>query len=220
MVSFGSSSSSQKSSSGGFNKLPTEIKSAFTGLGSDIKSNLLGGAGQSAFTPLAQTADETAAYNAMRQGFAPTATSFANDMAMLQNPYQSLVIDEINRQAGGDFSILKQAMSGAGQLGSNRGILGANDIDLSRQNQIGNFLTNQYNTNAGYILNQIPGLRQQDATNLLGIGNQQRTLDTNTKQANINAILTAAQALGVLPTQEGSSKSTGSSSSINTGIGV
>jgi len=54
------------------------------------------------FTPMAQTADETAAFNALRQGFTPTADSLKSDVSTPLNPYDSFVIDEINRQAGGD----------------------------------------------------------------------------------------------------------------------
>lgn len=213
MVSFGKQSSSQQSSSNGFNELPQQLKGAFMGLGTGIQDFL--NSGKNEFAPLAQTADETQGYSMLRQGFAPTQQSFASDMAMLNNPYNESVISRINREANGDFSLLKQAQNAAGQIGSNRSILGANDIDLTRTNQIGGFLSDQWNTNQNAVLNQLPALRQQDATNLLGIGSSMRSLASQQNQASINKLLAAAQALGVLPKTEGSSQSTGKSSGFN-----
>lgn len=140
------------------------------------------------FTPMGETADETRGYDAMRAGFAPTAESLQSDMGMLQNPWDEYVLGDINRQATGDYSILKQGLADAGQFGSNRSILGANDIDLSRLNLIGTFKQGQYNNALNSILNNIIPQRQQDAQNLLGIGAAQRGLDWNTRQAPINAL--------------------------------
>lgn len=140
------------------------------------------------FTPMGQTADETRAYEMMRQGFSPNAQTLGADISMLQNPYMESVISEINRQSQGPNSILKQALTESGQFGSNRNILGANDIDLSRQNQIGAFLSDNYNTNLGYALNQLPALRQNDAANLAQIGTAQRSLDFDIRQAPVAAL--------------------------------
>lgn len=211
----GSSDSSQQanSASNGFNSLPQSIQQAFSGLGTAVNNQILSPAGTSAFTPLAQTPDETNAYSMLEQGFAPTATSLNNNINMLMNPYNNSVINQLNTQANGQNSILKQAMNSAGQTNSNRGILGANDIDQNRIDQIGSFLNGQFNTDQNAALTTIPGLQQQDANNLLTVGSDQRNLATQTAQAPINAIMAAAQAMGVLPKVEGSSTSNSSGQS-------
>lgn len=183
-------SKSSNSSASGYSTIPQEIKSGFNKLGTAVSQytnpndpNVI-----AAFTPLGETGDETAAYNAMRQGFTPTQETLGADISMLMNPYNESVINEINRQAGGDYSILKQAMNEAGQFGSNRQMLGANDIDLSRQNQIGGFLQDQYNTALGQVFNNLVPQRQADASNMLGIADRQRALDYQTNQAPITAL--------------------------------
>jgi hypothetical protein len=186
----GSDSKSTSSSKSGYETLPDEIKAGFNRLGTAASrfTDPNDAANITRFTPMGETADETAAYNAMRQGFTPTAETLGSDISMLMNPYNESVISEINRQAGGDYSILKQAMNEAGQFGSNRQMLGANDIDLSRQNQIGGFLQSQYNNALDQVLNKLVPQRQADAFGMLGIGEKQRELDYQTKQAPIAAL--------------------------------
>lgn len=142
------------------------------------------------FTPLAQTADETRAFEMMRQGFTPTEDSIRRDTAMQMNPYMDSVIEAVNRQGQGQYSVMKQEMANAGQSGSNRGTLGANDIDQTRQMTIGQLLSSQFNNSLNNAMTVLPGQRMQDAAGLLGIGEFMRTMDTNTKQAPINAIKT------------------------------
>lgn len=144
------------------------------------------------FTPIDQTADETRAYDLIRQGFSPTADSLSSDLSMLSNPYTDSIISEINRQSQGANSVLQQNVSGAGQLNSNRSILGANDIDLARTNQIGSFLGDQYNRNLNYALTTLPALRAADATGLAGIGADQRSLAFQQAQAPVVATQTQA----------------------------
>lgn len=148
------------------------------------------------FTPIPQTADESAAFERMRAGLAPTPETLSSDISMFMNPYNDYVIDEINRQAGGDYSILKEAMTEAGQLGSNRQNIGAGDIDVRREGMIGQFMQDQFNNALGIATTQLPALRQQDIGNLMGIGNFQRGLDMQTRQAPIEALRTMA---GIAP---------------------
>jgi len=153
----------------------------------------------SMFTPLGTTGDEQQAFSNIRQGFTPTQQSIQSDIAMQQNPYNQYVIDEINRQSQGANSVLQQNLNTAGQFGSNRQMLGANDIDLSRQNQIGGFLQSQYNTSLNNALTTLPGLRAADTQGLLDIGAFDRNMDTANNQAylnSINARLGIAQGLG------------------------
>ena len=210
---FGGSSGSSSSSTGGFNDLPAEISGAYTGYGQQIQNLLNGGNLTNMYKPLAQTAGETKAYGAIDQGFTPTAQSIQSDVAMQQNPYDQYVIDEINRQSGGDYSILKQSLNEAGQMGSNRQNLGANDIDLSRLNQIGTFKQQGYNTALQNALTTLPGARQQDAQGQLGAAANQRALAGEESQAPLVALQQVAAALGILPTAEGSSTSSGKQSS-------
>jgi hypothetical protein len=209
----GGSSGSSSSNTGGFNALPAEIKGAYTNYGQQIQDLLKSGNLTKMYTPLAETAGETKAYGAIDKGFTPNAAQLSSDIAMQTNPYDQYVIDEINRQSGGDYSILKQALSEAGQMGSNRQNLGANDIDLSRLNQIGGFKRDAYNTALQNALTILPGQRAGDATAQLGAGANQRSLYGQTQQAPVAALQQIATALGILPTAEGSTTSSSKSSS-------
>ena len=142
------------------------------------------------FTPLAQTADETRAFEMMRQGFTPTEDSIRRDTNMQMNPYMDSVIEAVNRQGQGQYSVMKQEMANAGQSGSNRGTLGANDIDQTRQMTIGQLLGTQFNNSLNNAMTVLPGQRMQDAAGMLGIGEFMRSLDTKTKQAPITALQT------------------------------
>lgn len=202
---FGGSEQSQSSSSG-YSTIPKSIRSGFNQLGQGVSqyTNPNDPANLARFTPLAQTGDETNAYNAIRQGFTPTADSLHNDLSMLMNPFNESVIGGINNQAQGNYSILKQALNEAGQFGSNRQTLGANDIELQRQNQIGSLLQNQYNQALGQVFNNLVPQRQQDAQNLLGIGQQQRALDYQTKQAPISALQAGTSMISPFSSSSGS----------------
>jgi hypothetical protein len=205
---FGGSKQTSSSSSGGFNELPASIQGAYSDFGTQIQNLIKGGNLTNMYTPLQQTAGETKAYGAIDRGFTPTQATIDSDIGMQTNPFDSYVIDEINRQAGGDYSILKQALNEAGQFGSNRQNLGANDIDLSRLNQIGSFKQKNYETALNNALTTLPGLRAADAGLQLGAGENQRNLYGQTQAAPVNALQELAKALGILPTQEGGSQST------------
>jgi hypothetical protein len=215
----GSQSSGSQSSASGYSALPPELMKIFNQLGMGIGqyTNPNNPGVIDRFTPMQQTADETEAFNRIRQGFTPTSQSLASDIAMQQNPFDQSVIDGINREAQGQGSILNQATTRAGQLGSNRGMLGANDIDLSRLQQIGQFKQGQFNTNLNNALTTLPGLRQQDAQGMLGIGGFQRGLDYQTRQAPITALQTGVGMISPF-TAGGTSQGTQQSSSNGTGM--
>ena len=177
---------------------PKAFQGLYSGLLGAANSSYLpnGALNSTAFTPLAQTADETNAFNQMRTGFAPTAQSLQSDISMQMNPYDSFVMDEINRQAGGQYSLLKQGMTDAGQFGSNRMMLGANDIDLSRLNQIGAFKQQGYGQAMNNAMTTLPALRSADAQGLLGIGDFQRNLQMQTNQAPFQALQSGMGLLG------------------------
>lgn len=186
----GGGSKQSSSSTSGYAALPPQLQEIFNQLGMAVgqytNPNNPGVADR--FTPLAQTADETAAFDKMRQGFSPTAQSLQSDIAMQQNPFDQYVIDGINREATGQNSILGQNLTKAGQFGSNRGMLGANDIDLSRLQQIGQFKQGGFNTAMNNALTTLPQARANDANSLLGIGQFQRGLQGQTNLAPISAL--------------------------------
>jgi len=183
----GGSSSSSKS---GYSALPKELKEAFNKLGINVEkyTNPSNAGVTNAFSPLGVTQGEQGAMDAINTGFTPNQQTINSDIAMQMNPFDTYVIDEINRQGQGDYSILKQALSEAGQQGSNRQALGANDIDLTRLNQIGQFKQGQYNTALQNALGTLTDNRRQDAASQLGVGDILRQLDLQTKQAPINAL--------------------------------
>jgi hypothetical protein len=214
----GSDNPEQSSSRSGFALLPQEIQDAFTGFASRGTGLLGGGAGDSMFTPMGATQDENNAFGMFRQGFAPTsAADVSRDVGLFMNPFDQYVIDDINRQSQGDYSLLKQAVTDAGQFGSNRQVLGASELERQRLNAIGSFKQNQYNNALNMAMNQLSGLRQQDAQNLMGIGSFQRGLDTQTRQAPVSALNAWANLIGALP-QSGGSESSATGANHESGL--
>lgn len=200
--------SSKGSSQSGFALLPPELQKAFTQYGKQV-TGLFGNQGQAnqMFTPMPQTADETAAFGMARQGLAPTEESLRNDISMFMNPYDDFVTNEINRQATGQNSLVNQAATMAGQQGSNRSFLGTSDVEQNRLNNIGLFRQQQYQSAIDNVLGPLAGLRQQDISNLLGIGQFQRGLDTATRQAPYSALSAYGGLLGAIPQSGGSVQS-------------
>lgn len=214
MGSSGSSGQSSNQSTSGFQALSPEIKAQFNNLATQAGSYLNGGANASSttpmFTPLAQTAGETSAINTINNGIAPTAANINSNMALQQNPWDSSVIANLNKQANGQQSNLNQELARAGQFGSNRAVLGANDIDMSRLNNIGAFQQGEFNTQMNNALTTIPQAQLTQANAALSAGGFQRGLNSQTQQAPITGLQSIAQILGILPTNSG--QSTGSSS--------
>jgi len=189
----------------GFYALPQSYRDLYTGLLGQANNVLLpnGQLNTEMFTPMGQTADETRAFDMIRQGMAPTSESLGRDISMLMNPYDEFVIGAMNREAQGQNSLVNQAATRAGQMGSNRSFLGTSDVEQQRLNNIGQFRQGQYNTSLVAALNDLPRLRQQDISNLTNIGGFQRELDTQTRQAPLNAINAGTQTLGGFKTEFG-----------------
>lgn len=201
----GGGSEGSSAGTSGFKLLPPEIQDYYKDFATDAASYTLPStANLDMYTPLDITDDEQSALSLIRDGLSPTAESLQSDIDMFMNPFDDYVIDAINRESQGDYSVLKSALSNAGQFGSNRDILGANDIDLTRLNQIGSFKQDQYNKAIDYTLNDLAGLRQQDIQNLLGAGEFERNIDLQNKQVPLAALDTAAKYLGILPESGGS----------------
>jgi len=214
-------SKKQKIPATGFYALPQEYQSLYRGLLGDA-GNIIRPDGQlnvDMFTPLPTTADEERAFSILRQGLTPTQDSISRDVAMLQNPFDEYVINDINREAQGQNSILNQALSRTGQMGSNRSILGASDVEQQRLNNVGRFRQENYNNAVNASLGTLSGLRQQDAQNLLGIGTFERGLDEATRQAPLSALSAGQQALGGFQTEFGNFGSPERTVKTGTGLG-
>lgn len=201
----GGSSSAQ---SGGFGALPPEITGAYTTFATQIQDLLKGGNLSQAFRPMDFNAGERAALTKSYAGVTPTAETLQSDIAMQQNPFDQYVIDAINREAQGANSILGQNLTRAGQMGSNREMLGANDIDLTRLQQIGQFKQGNFQQALQNALNILPESRRADISTALGAGGLERQLGLQQATAPVTALQQIGQALGILPTAEGSSSST------------
>lgn len=210
----GSSQSSQQ----GFRDLPPEIQDAFKSLATQAQSYTKSTAGNVNRFLTPQSPLTTQGYGAISQGFAPNAQQYNSDIAMQQNPYDKYVIGEINRQAGGQNSVLQQNTNAAGQFGSNRQFLGANDIDLSRMNQIGQFQQQGFANASNNALNVLPQLRAGSAQAQVQAGQQQQQYGAQQQQAPLNALAAISSILGVLPTNSGQSQGESSGSNFSFGF--
>lgn len=194
-------SDSKSSSSSGWKLLPKEIQDTYTDFSKQLQAQI-----PNALTAYDPSKFAPEAFSMIQKGFTPTAQSLSQDIGMFMNPFDQYVMDDINRAAQGDYSILKQDINAAGQLGSNRQRLGANDIEQTRLGTLGKFRQSQYNTALDNVLNSLIPQRQQDAQNQFSILGQQA-------QAPITGLQQIAQALGILPTS-GGDQSTSKSSSV------
>lgn len=226
-ISGGSSDSNQQSqqqATSGFQALSPQIQDVFNTLattaGQYLPGTGAGGSTSNMYTPLPQTAGETTALNTINQGFNPTTSQFNSSVNEQMNPYNQDVINQINKNAYGQNSVLNQQATQAGQFGSNRQMLGANDIATTQANEIGSLLNPEYNTAVNNALTTIPQLNAQSAQAQLQGGAFQRQLAGQTAQAPLTSLSSLAQILGVLPTQSGQStgSSSGDSSSFNFGV--
>lgn len=210
-------SDQKSSSSSGFSQLPPELQQAWNNLGSQA-TNVLGDP-QSAgamFTPPPLSAGANSAISNIYKGFTPDSTQLQSDINMQTNPFDQSVIDTINRNATGEGSALSSYLTNTGTFGSNRGALSANDIDLSRLQQIGTFKNQEFQTALNNALNVLPQLRQQDAQGGLNAGLLQQQQQQQTNLAPVSALQALAQVTGVLPSNGGSVGS--GSASQNNGI--
>lgn len=156
-----------------------------------------------AFTPTPINEGERAALDKLYAGFAPTEQSLRSDISMFMNPYDDYVINDINREATGQNSLINQAANRAGQQGSNRSFLGTSDVEQQRLNSIGQFRQGQYNTSINNVLNSLIPQRQQDANNAMTAGSFERGIDMGTKQAPYTALSMGQQSLAGFPTSFG-----------------
>lgn len=195
-------SSSKSTQSSGYGALPKVAQEAMDAVTKQGQSMLLGANGGQIFSPLAQTAQETQAFNLMQ--LPTTQQGVQSLVGNYLNPFQDYVTQGINKQAEGEFSLYKQALSGAGQMGSNREFVNAAAADEARLNAIGSTMAGNYNNAQSTALGQ----NQQSIANLLSQGEFNRGMDGQTKQSDLAALQAMAQLLGVYPaTSQGTSKS-------------
>jgi hypothetical protein len=189
----------------GFNAMPKNYQQYYKMLLEGARDTLIpkGKVNSEMFTPLPQTEDETRSINMIREGLTPDQDKLNADIAMTMNPYDEYVINELNRQAQGENSLVNQYATRSGQQGSNRSFLGTSDVEQNRLNNIGMFKQSQYNTALNHALSTLPGLRQQDISNLSGVGAFQRDLNMQTKQAPFSALTAGFGLLGQTPTSFG-----------------
>jgi hypothetical protein len=210
----GSDQQSTSQGKSGFALLPKAIQDSFTNLATQ-SSNLLapnGGApNASMFTlPSLNPNSSSALSQIAGQDFAITPDRLKSNIAMQTNPYDSSVIDTINREAQGQGSVLKSMLTDSGTFGSNRTALGANDIDLTRLNQIGTFKNAEFQNALNNALTVIPQNQAQSAEGSVQAGLTQQGQQMQNQQAPASALTLLAQLMGVLP-QTGGSEQTGSS---------
>lgn len=214
----GSEEESSGSTKSGFQTLPKEIKDAFKKYTVDTQNMFQSGAGNNMFTPLGMTAGEQQAIDQMNAGVVPNAATLQADIAMQQNPYDQYVIDEINRQAQGENSVLQQNMAASGQYGSNRQAFGANDIDMARMDQIGRFRQENFQNAMDNALKIMPQLRQQGIQNKMEAGDFQRRLYALQQQVPYTALQAWGGLLGATPSDGGTISNQSSSGSSTGGI--
>lgn len=212
-------SQSQAYGQSGFSQLPKELQDVWKLYGTQL-SEQFGDDQSAAFTPTPLTEGEQAALGSMTEGYRPTEESLSSDIAMQMNPYNQYVIEGINREAGREMSGLQSQLASAGQFGSNRALIGASDIDLAREQQIGNFLQNQYNQSLQNALTTMPALSQASDQAALQAGGYGRGLEMQRRQAPISALQSFGQLLGVVPQSGGSIQQSGSQSFGTSGSGL
>jgi hypothetical protein len=222
---FGSSGSSvghsNNNSSSGFSLLPQQIQDAFTQYATQA-GNQFATPQTSSYAPGPLTSGETTALNTINQGFAPTQDQINTSMNEQMNPFNADVMNQIQRQAYGADSALNSQLSAAGQYGSNRAALGANDIASQQATTLGSILQPQFQTAMNNALTTIPQLNAQSASAQLQGGQFQQQLGLQNAQAPVSALSAYGSLLGVLP-QTGGSVSSGTSdnrSSQGSGFGM
>ncbi len=210
----GGAKQSQAVPGAGFYTMPTQYQDLFTTLAKNANTLYSDtGASTAAFTPMGINPGEQAALDKIYAGFTPTQESINADMSMLMNPFDEYVINDINREAMGQNSLVNQAATMAGQQGSNRSFLGTSDVEQNRLNQIGKFRQGQYNTALDSILNNLTAGRRADALGAMGAGDFERQLDLQTRQAPYAALASGTGILGAFPTNFGSNYQGGTATS-------
>ena len=209
---FGSQGDSSQNSTSGFSQLPPSLQQAFTQYGNTLNSETSNPAAlTSAFTPQALNSGATSSLTALSDNaYAPTAANIGSSLSSVTNPYMADVINPTEQAAYGANSALSSSLNAAGQFGSNRATLGANNIANQEASTIGGLEGNQFNTSMSDVLGQIlPGMQTSASGSInAGLTQQQQALMQST--APYTALSAYSSLLGNIP-QSGGTVSTGSS---------
>lgn len=214
-----SSSGSQQSTDSGYNALPPAIQNIISSLATS-GGNLLNPSGTPNSSinklPSLSTPATSALGQIQNQDFNITPQSISTDINEQMNPYNSSVIGQIENAQNGNLSQLNQYLTNSGTFGSNRGMLGASDISNVAANQIGGFLSNQYNTSLNNALTTIPQNQATGAQNAVAGGQLAQSQQMQNQQAPITSLAQLVQILeGVPATSQGQGTSESQSQSNN-----
>lgn len=220
---FGGNSSGQgtTNSSSGFSQLPASLQQAFTQYGNTLNSETSDpNALTSAFTPQTLNSGATSSLSALsNNSYAPTAANIGSTMQELQNPYDQSVISQINKNAYGADSALASNLNAAGQFGSNRSALGANDIATTQANNINSYLGGEYNTNLTNAITALPTALQGSASNSINAGLTQQQQGLAQSTAPYTALSAYSSLLGNIPQSGGTTSSGSNTTSTLSGLG-
>lgn len=181
---------SPSESKSGLAALPTGDRKRFSRLAHELEMSI----DPSMFSPMGITSEEQEAVDILR-GIVPDEAELDRRIEMLMNPYEDIVVDDINRQFEGDFGALNQLASQAGAFGSSRMRDEMTDIEDARLRSVGAARKAGYDTALQGALYQIPNLQNIQASGLMGFGGLERQIDLQQKQAPITAYSTAINAL-------------------------
>ncbi len=215
---FGGSSSKSSSTQSGFGGLPASIQNAFTNLATQGTNTLAptgGSPNASLFTlPSLNPSSQNALSQVQNQDFAITPQSIQTGINEQTNPYDSSVINQIERAQNGNLSQLNQYLTNAGQFGSNRGMLGASDISQTAADQIGAFKNAEFQQALQNALTTIPQTNAQSAQGSIQAGQFQQGQQLQNQQAPVSALAALSSIMGVLPTTSNQASSSSSSQAI------
>lgn len=216
---FGGSSSNsnqQSTQASGFNALPPAIQNLISSLATSGGS-LLNPSGTPNSSPFTLPSLDPSANSALSQianeNFAITPQSIQSGIKEQMDPYQSSVIGQIENAQNGSLSQLNSYLTNSGTFGSNRGMLGASDISNVAANQVGGFLSGEFNNSLNNALTTIPQNQASSAQGAVqsGLLTQQQGLQN--QQAPVSALAALANLFKTGIPQSSTGQSTGSSSS-------
>jgi len=210
----GSDSKSGNSSQSGFSLLPPELQKAFK----DYATNVTGQMGNNATAsdlfklPTLNPGATNAISQLSNQDFTVNPENLNKNIGMqLNNPYQQNVINQIEKAQNGNLSQLNTMLTNAGTFGSNRGVVGASDIANTAADQIGSYMSGQYNNALQNAMTTIPGQQMASANAATGAGQLEQQQKYQNQQSPIASLMAYGQMLGAIP-QSGGSQSQGASS--------
>lgn len=212
----GSNGNNQSSAVSGFSQLPASLQTAFNQYGNTLNAQTADpNALTSAFTPQTLNAGVTSALSALsNSAYSPTAANINSNLASVTNPFMQDVINPTEQAAYGADSALASNAASAGQFGSNRTALGANNIANQEAATIGGLEGSQFNTSMGDVLNNILPGEQAAATGAVTAGQTQQQQSLAQSEAPYTALQAYSQLLGNIPSSGGSvANSNGNNSS-------